>query len=127
MLRTVCMLLPSAVIQARRIIEDSCIIIQDLILEVCSNLKVHSVFDKVSFIIPYAGNLAEVKSCMFNEISCMVFLVTSVSMLNNFIATFTKPETFTFLNNTVINCLMTKEVPYKEICYKKSRLKKTTQ
>jgi hypothetical protein len=44
-----------------------------------------------------------VKPCMFNEISHMAFLVTGVSMLNNVIPTFTKPKTFTFVNNIVIN------------------------
>jgi hypothetical protein len=40
-------------------------------------------FDEGSFVIPCVGNLTEEKSCMCNEISCVVFPVTSVSMFNN--------------------------------------------
>jgi hypothetical protein len=43
----------------------------------------------------------EVKFCMFNEVFHMVFLVTTVSIVNNFIPTFTKPDIFTFVNNSV--------------------------
>jgi hypothetical protein len=66
-------------------------------------------FDEGSFIIPHVGNIMDVKSCMFNEI-CMAFLVTSVSVFNNFTPTVTKPETFTFVNNIVTNCLPMKKL-----------------
>jgi hypothetical protein len=64
---------------------------------------------------PCVGNLMEVKSCMY-EISRMAFLVTSVSMFHNFIPTFPKPDTFTFANIIIINCLSTKKLPYMWIC-----------
>jgi hypothetical protein len=51
----------------------------------------------------WVANLTEIKSCMFNEISHMGVIVTSVSMWNNFIPTFTKPATFTFASNIVIH------------------------
>jgi hypothetical protein len=62
----------------------------------------------------------EVKSCMFNEILHMAFLVTSVSVFDNFLPTFVKPEMFAFVNNIVINCLSMKKLLYKGICYKQS-------
>jgi hypothetical protein len=36
-------------------------------------------------------------------------------MFNNLTPTFTKPDTFTFENNIVINCLLTKKLPRIEI------------
>jgi hypothetical protein len=85
----------------------------------CAKVNIHScLFNKGSFITPCVRDLTEVKSCMFNEISHMAFLVTSISTFNNFIPTFTKPETFTFLNNIVINCLPMKKLLYEAICYK---------
>jgi hypothetical protein len=67
-------------------------------------------FKEDGFIIPCVDNLTEEKSCMFNDISHIVFLVTSTSMFNNYIPTFTKPEAFTFVNNIVINCLLMKKL-----------------
>jgi hypothetical protein len=46
----------------------------------------------------------------------MAFLVASVSVFNNFIPAFTKPETFAFVNNTVINCLSAEKLPCKGMC-----------
>jgi hypothetical protein len=63
-------------------------------------------FDESRFVIPFVGNLRDVKSCVFNEVFRMAFLATSVSVFNNFIPTFTKPDTLTFVNN-IVNCLST--------------------
>lgn len=69
-----------------------------------SNL-VQTLCDECRLVTTCVGSLTEVKSRMFTDISRMAFLVTSVSMFNNFIPIFANPGTFTFANIIVLNCL----------------------
>jgi hypothetical protein len=62
---------------------------------------VHSVYWTKVVSSYLVGKLTEVKSCMFNEIS----LVSSLSVFNDSIPIFMKPDTLKFINSTVINCL----------------------
>jgi hypothetical protein len=52
----------------------------------------------------------------------MPFLVPNVSVFN-FLPTFTKPETCTFLTNTAINSFSKKQLSYKGISSKQSQFK----
>jgi hypothetical protein len=55
-------------------------------------------------------NLTDVKSCIFKKFFLITFVVTIVSVFDNFTPNFTQPETFTFVNNIVINYLSSKKL-----------------
>jgi hypothetical protein len=50
-----------------------------------------------AFVITCVANLMEVKVCTFNRICGMKFLVTGVSMFNNFIPNLTEHETYFYI------------------------------